>query len=84
MVEIKLPEGATLVGEKTTIEIGQLEGRVGQRSLLWWFQDEHVNDRAKAEWIIRAPSGGRVEVEARHARAGVARTTVELREHPPV
>jgi murein tripeptide amidase MpaA len=82
-VEIKLPDGATLVGDKSTVEVGQLEGRVGQRSLLWWFQDEHANDRAKAEWIIRAPDGGRVEIEARHARAGVARTTVELRQHRP-
>jgi murein tripeptide amidase MpaA len=77
-VEVRLPAGASAVGGKTKVEVGQLEGRVGQRSLLWWFQDEHSKDRAKAEWVVRAPDGGRLEIEARHARAGVARSAVEL------
>lgn len=35
-------------------------------------------DRALVEWVVQAPQGGTVKLVARHERAGVARTEVEL------
>jgi hypothetical protein len=37
-------------------------------------------ERAKAEWVVRAPAGTEVRVEARHDRAGVVRSSVLLQE----
>jgi hypothetical protein len=34
---------------------------------------DSTQDRAKAEWIVRAPAGTEVAVEVRHQRAGVVR-----------
>jgi hypothetical protein len=35
-------------------------------------------ERALATWLVRGSAGDVVEVEARHPRAGVARSTVVL------
>jgi hypothetical protein len=77
-VELRLPEGAELVSGKPKEEAGQLEGRVQRRSLLGWFSNDSTADRVKLEWVIEAPDGGMVELEARHQRAGTIRRTVEL------
>jgi hypothetical protein len=37
-----------------------------------------TDDRAKAEWVIRAPQGGLVRIRAWHDRAGEARAEVTL------
>ena len=81
-VELTLPEGARVVaGEKKT-EAGQLEGRVQLRSALWWGTDQGTSDRAKLEWVVEAPAGGTLGIEARHPRAGVVRRDVELSPEP--
>jgi murein tripeptide amidase MpaA len=77
-VELRLPEGARVVTGKEKEEAGQLEGRVQRRSLLGWFSNDSTADRIKLEWIIEAPAGGTLELEARHQRAGTVRQTVEL------
>ena len=77
-VELHLPEGAVVVSGKEKEEAGQLEGRVQRRSLLGWFSDDSTKDRAKLEWVIEAPEGGTLEIEARHQRAGTVRESVEL------
>jgi murein tripeptide amidase MpaA len=77
-VELTLPEGATLLSGDPKVELGQLEGRVHKRSSLGWWADDATSDRAKAEWVIEAPQGGELGIEARHERAGVLRNVVDL------
>jgi len=75
--EIALPEGAALESGKVREESGQVEGRAykGAASMS---PNDSTTDRAKAEWVVLAPQGGSAHLMARHERAGVVRTTVEL------
>jgi hypothetical protein len=75
---ISVTEGAELVSGDKRVELGQLSGRALKRSMLWWGSEDSTTERAKAEWVVRAPEGGAVEVVARHQRAGVVRRTVDL------
>jgi murein tripeptide amidase MpaA len=77
-VELALPEGARVVTGEVRTEAGQLEGRVHLRSALWWGTDQGTSDRAKLEWVVEAPGGGTLGVEARHPRSGVVRREVSL------
>ena len=76
--EITLPEGGRVIGGEKKVELGQLQGRVHRRSLLWWASDDATNDRAKVEWVVGAPAGSTVMVEARHQRAGMVRRELTL------
>ena len=78
-VELTLPEGARLAAGERLTEAGQLTGRVHKRSALWWGNDESTSDRVKLEWVIEAPPGTEIGIEARHQRAGTVRRVVELR-----
>jgi hypothetical protein len=70
--EIELPDGATLETGKPREELGQLEGRAYKPSAPSAFHTTDItDDRAKVEWVVRAPNGGMVKVTARHERAGV-------------
>jgi len=66
-------------------ELGQLEGRAYKQVQLLSFRlfAEATEDRAKVEWTIRAPRGGKVGLTARHERVGVVRAEVELVEDHP-
>jgi murein tripeptide amidase MpaA len=77
-VEITLPEGGRVIGGEKKVELGQLQGRVHRRSLLWWASDDATSDRAKVEWVVAAPAGSAVVVEARHQRAGTVRQELAL------
>jgi murein tripeptide amidase MpaA len=77
-VQLTLPEGAKLLAGDPKVELGQLEGRIHKRSALGWWADDATGDRAKAEWVIEAPGGGALGIEARHERAGTIRQVVEL------
>jgi hypothetical protein len=77
-VELTLPEGATLVTGEVKTAAGQLTGRVHKRSTLWWGGDDSTTDLAKLEWVIEAPEGGELGIEARHQRAGTIRQVVAL------
>jgi len=76
--EIELPEGATLETGKPREELGQLEGRAYKSSAPTRRQGDPTQERAKVEWVVRAPEGGIVKLLARHERAGVVRTEVTL------
>ncbi|MEA3076816.1 MAG: hypothetical protein QOF60_1724 [Actinomycetota bacterium] len=80
--EITLPEGdgIELVGNDAKKELGQLGGRIHKNAMLGGFgvANDSTSDRAKAEWIVRAPAGTVVSLVARHPRAGVVRTDVEF------
>ena len=77
-VELTLPDGAELVVGEPKTEAGQLEGRVHRRSVLWWGGDDSTADLTKLEWVIEAPGGGELGIEARHQRAGTVREVVSL------
>ncbi len=77
-VELTLPEGAELVSGELKVEAGQLQGRVHKRSALWWGTDDSTSDLTKLEWVIRAPAGGELGIEARHQRAGTIRRVVSF------
>ncbi|MDY7012056.1 MAG: M14 family metallopeptidase [Cyanobacteriota bacterium] len=78
LCRIELPKGATLEMGDERADIGQLEGRDRVPSGLVWYEGDVTQDRGKAEWIVRAPTGGLVKLEVRHERAGVARAEVRL------
>lgn len=77
-VELTLPEGATLIHGEKKVECGQLEGRADKRNVLSLYADD-TSDRVKVEWVVAAPQGGTLQIEARHARAGTLRREVELK-----
>jgi murein tripeptide amidase MpaA len=81
VAEIELPEGATLETGATREELGQLEGRaykpVAPSGWAGWGGDA-TEDRAKVEWVVRAPPGGTVKLTARQERAGTVRAAVRL------
>jgi murein tripeptide amidase MpaA len=76
--EITLPDDSRVIGGERKVEMGQLDGRVQRRSLLWWASNDATSDRAKAEWVVEAPAGSSVMVEARHQRAGTVRRELTL------
>jgi murein tripeptide amidase MpaA len=77
--EIELPEGARLETGDPRVVLGQLEGRAYKPSAPFtYYPSDVTEDRAKVEWVIRAPQGGQVHMTARHERAGTVRATVEL------
>ncbi|MBN2390853.1 MAG: carboxypeptidase, partial [Anaerolineae bacterium] len=75
IVEIALPESATLETGKPREELGQLEGRAYKHA---FGETDPTEDRLKVEWVVRAPEGGVVKLVARHDRAGVVRAEVEI------
>ena len=77
-VALTLPEGARVVGGEPKVDLGQLAGRHTKRNMLGWRADDSTSERVKAEWVIEAPRGGTLGIEAKHQRAGVVRTSVEL------
>ena len=44
----------------------------------WLAKETMRADRAKAEWVIEAPEGAELGIEARHQRAGTIRQVVSL------
>jgi len=78
VAEIELPEGAELVTGKTRMELSHLEGKAYKGPANAGYSADVTDDRAKAEWVVRAPGGGAVKLLARHERAGVVRAEVKL------
>lgn len=76
--EIEVPKGAQLELGKPREEFGQLEGRAYKNAMVD-HSEEGTRERLKAEWIIRAPKGGKVKLVARHERAGTVRAEIELK-----
>jgi murein tripeptide amidase MpaA len=77
-VRLNLPEGAELIVGEAQQEIGQLEGRNNKRAL--WGASFPTDNLRKLEWVVRAPAGGQLTVEARSQRAGLARAHLVLGE----
>jgi murein tripeptide amidase MpaA len=79
VVEIKLPDGASLLSGQAREELGELTGRAYKTVMTFDETTESTTDRVKVEWVIKAPKGGTVELLAKHARAGVVRSEIELK-----
>jgi murein tripeptide amidase MpaA len=77
--QIALPDGAELVQGTAAQDIGQLGGRAHTPATIpGWPGGEPTDHLATAEWIVRAPAGGRVGLVAHHHRAGCVSTTLDL------
>ena len=68
---------ARVHGGEKKVELGQLDGRVPPVPALVGVHDA-TSDRAKVEWVVEAPAGSVVQVEARHQRAGIVRRELTL------
>ena len=79
VAEIDLPDGATLETGQPREELVQLQGRAHLPPTGHpWTRGEPTDNRLKVEWVVHAPQGGTVNLTARHQRAGMVRTQVEL------
>jgi murein tripeptide amidase MpaA len=80
--EIALPDDATLIQGQRRLELGQLEGRAHKpASTFGWAGTvtDPTDNRAKAEWVVQAKPGARIEVTIHHPRAGCIRGDIQLR-----
>jgi murein tripeptide amidase MpaA len=80
--EIELPPDAALIQGQRRVELGQLEGRAHKpASMFGWAGTvaDPTDHRAKAEWVIQARPGAKIEVTARHPRAGQAQREITLK-----
>ena len=80
-VTLTLPDGATLAAGKALQELGQLAGRALKTNMIGAGEDP-TDDRTKAEWVVIAPIGTELAVEASHPRAGVVRGSLVLGASP--
>jgi murein tripeptide amidase MpaA len=75
-IRIELPTGATLVNGEAKQEIGQLEGRSNKRGT---FNNNFPSDHLRLlSWVILAPQGGQVQIQAASQRGGTARASIDL------
>ncbi len=81
LAEISLGVSAQLAHGSSLIELGQLAGRSRATTMVDDFGSatDGTPDRAIAEWFVECDDGVELDVEFRHQRAGVVRTTVQLR-----
>lgn len=69
--ELGLPPEARLVEGAPQHQLGELAGRIAQRSTAtWWGYSPGTPDRGVTDWIVAAPEGSAISVEVSHARAG--------------
>ena len=79
IAEITIPAGAKLVHGKRRELLGQLEGKAYKHTGVSFWPDYNITDaRVKIEWVVRAKKGERIDVVARHEKAGVVRATITL------
>ncbi len=69
--DLTLSPAARLVEGAPHRSLGELQGRIAQRSTAtWWGYSPGTPDRGVTDWIVAAPAGTKIMVEAHHARAG--------------
>ena len=79
VAEIELPAGGMLLSGKRRETLGQLEGKAYKHTGVSFWPDYNLtDDRLKVEWVVRAKAGERVDLVARHERAGTVRASVTL------
>lgn len=75
-LELELRPGMELVSGKQKAEVGHLEGRSNKLAVA--HEPSPTDNRAKAEWTVRAPSGSVVGLTAIAERAGTIRRSISL------
>jgi murein tripeptide amidase MpaA len=71
LAEISMPAGGRLQQGTQRLQLGELEGWAHLATgVSFWTESKPTADRALAEWTVKAPAGTRVELVARHERAG--------------
>jgi hypothetical protein len=79
IAEIALPEGAALLSGKRREELAQLEGKAYKHTgVSFWPDYNTTDDRLKVEWVVRGKAGDRIDLLARHDKAGTIRASVVL------
>ena len=79
VVDVALPDGATLGAGKAHDDHGQLEGRAYKHTgVSFWPERNITDDRVKLEWVVRGKAGQAVSLVAAHDKAGTVRATVTL------
>ena len=78
IAEITLPKGATLESGKAREELGELEGRA-YKPVFADEAEESTDERVKVEWVVKAKKGMKIQLLAKHERAGVVRVEVVLK-----
>ncbi len=77
--QLTLPAEAKLVEGEPARQLGELAGRIAQRSTAtWWGYTPGTPDRAMADWIVTAPAGASFTVTASSERAGSAQAGLAL------
>jgi len=79
--EITLSEHARLLQGERRHVAGQLEGRACKPSSpTGWAGQAHdfTDERLHMNWLIEAETGDEITITARHDRAGIIHTTVQL------
>ena len=77
VAELIGPAGLEVLDGAARRELGQLDG-LRSLALKGGAPNDGTPERALVTWTVRAPEGTELVVEARHPRAGSARTTVRL------
>ena len=78
IAEITLPKGASLQSGRRREELGELEGRA-YKPVFVDDAEESTNERVKVEWVVKAKKGKKIQLLAKHERAGVVRREVVLK-----
>jgi murein tripeptide amidase MpaA len=76
--ELILPASARLVTGKSRQEMGHLEGRSNKDTLTSVHGSSPTDNRARAIWVMEAPTGTSMEIKVRTERAGAIRKTITL------
>jgi hypothetical protein len=79
LAEISLPPGATLVSGKPREELGELEGWAYLHTGISFWPNKRVTaERAHCDWVVKAPAGSEVTIQAWHDRAGRVQARARL------
>lgn len=78
IAELHLPKGASLLSGKVREELGELEGRA-YKPVTPDESDESTTDRAKVDWVVKAPKGTKIKLTAKHERAGTVKLELVLK-----
>ncbi|HEU0163725.1 MAG TPA: M14 family zinc carboxypeptidase, partial [Thermomicrobiales bacterium] len=79
---ISLAEGAELVTGDLETELGHLQGRANTLGEMSFNDTYPIQNRARAEWVVRQPAGSSVTVTVACARAGTSRAEIILSQDP--
>jgi len=70
-LELELPEGVELINGKRRVELTHLEGRSNKLDVTMVGDAGPTDNRARYEWVIRAPEGSIANLNIISERAGV-------------